>query len=459
MNTELKTNNNSNESIARKLVFTGLLAVEKGLFAEQAINDALQKTTVSREDRALITELIYGVTRNRIYLDHVISQFLNKPSRKISSALRMILRMGVYQLLYLDRIPVRAVINESTLQARRLLSQAMAGLVNGLLRKVSANISALTNEPLDEVGELCNYYSHPKWLVQRWFEEYGASKTRSILKFNNSRPCLVIRINTGKIPYETFVMRLHEQNIELGNKHPEFNSVEIRSLGKPVSSIKGFKEGYFLVQDIASQIIPGLLKIQGRHRILDACAAPGNKSFHIASALNPSGELIVCDINELRLNETQKNLKRLGIVNFRALCGDCSDEAFRKSLGWFDRILVDAPCSSLGVLRHNPEVKYTINQQGLRNYSNKQIAILQSISNLIKPTGIIVYSVCSSSREETLDVAECFISDNPQFTIDPITNDIFGPAVRIDKNGFLSTFPPSCDLPTDGFFAARFRRI
>ncbi len=458
MNTNYKRSCNSIESPARQLALSALLAVEKGTFAEQAINDGLEKTLVSVKDRALFTELVYGVTRNRIYLDHVVDRFLKKPSKKMSPILRLILRLGSYQIIYLDRIPPRAVVNESTIQAQRLLSGIMAGLVNGVLRKISENREDLKKEPANEANELGKFYSHPEWLVLRWLNEYGPLETTNILRFNNSRPSLVIRVNTNKIPFENFLQNLDRQNIKHGKIYPDFDSIEIRNLGQPVSSIDGYSSGHFLVQDIASQIIPGLLKIGSDHRVLDSCAAPGNKTFHIGSALGAKGKLTVCDLSRHRLNETQHNLLRLGVTNFESVCGDCSDEHFVSGMGLFDRILVDAPCSSLGVLRHNPEAKFCLNPQTLEEHSRKQLKILQTVSKLMAPTGLIVYSVCSTAREETWNVVEKFVLNNPDFEVDPIVSGNFPSEVRIDDNGMLWTFPPSHDIPLDGFFAARFRR-
>jgi 16S rRNA (cytosine967-C5)-methyltransferase len=435
------------------------MAVEKGSFAEQAINDALSRPGIPRDDRALMTELVYGVTRNRTYLDSVITRFLNNPSKKISAALRAILRMGIYQLLFLDRIPARAVVHESTLQTHRILGQTMVGLVNGLLRKVSLNTEILIKEPGNDESELSEYYSHPKWLVQTWLDEFGERGTADILKFNNSRPTLTLRVNTNKISFDGFVPRLRSQNIRLGREFPHYNSVEILGLSQPVSSIDGFSEGLFLIQDLASQIIPGLLKNQRDHRILDACVAPGNKAFLVGSTLNQQGEIIGCDISPTRLGEARKNLDRLGMTNIQLLCADCSDQSFADSLGTFDRILVDAPCSSLGVLRHNPEVKYGLTREHLSQHSQKQLQILRAVSRIVRPGGMIVYSVCSTSREETLDVVRSFLSGSTSFAVDPINQDSVDPHVRVDKDGFLETFPPSSDFPMDGFFAARFRRI
>lgn len=458
MNTSHNRSPDSYESPARKLALTALLAVEKGMFAEQAVNEGLEKTSVSIRDRSLFTELVYGVTRNRIYLDHVVDRFLNKPSKKMSPVLRLILRLGSYQIIYLDRIPPRAVVNESTIQAQRLLSRIVAGLVNGVLRKISENREDLKKEPINEANELGKYYSHPEWLVQRWLDECGPLETRNILQFNNSRPSLVIRVNTNKIPFEAFLQTLDKHNIQHGKIYPDFDSIEIRNLGQPVSSIEGYSNGHFLVQDIASQIIPGLLKIEADHRVLDSCAAPGNKTFHIGSALGPEGKLTVCDISRHRLSETRQNLLRLGITNFESVCGDCSDEHFVSGLGLFDRILVDAPCSSLGVLRHNPEAKFGLNPQTLEEQSRKQLKILHTVSKLLATTGLIVYSVCSISREETRHVVEKFIRNNPHLEVDPIARANFPSEVNIDNDGMLWTFPPSHDIPLDGFFAARFRR-
>ncbi len=459
MNSSTSRNPNQHESVARKIAFSSLMAVEKGAFAENAIDRELSRSNVTAKDRALITELVYGVTRNKSHLDHILHQFLNNPEKKISPTLRLILRIGIYQLLYLDRIPLRAAVNESNLQARRMLNASMAGLVNGLLRKVSQSRETLLEEPGDNLNDLSNYFSHPKWLVKRWVDEYGVEGAKNILRFNNSRSRLLFRVNTARISLHDFLSLLERQNIGWTKDYPDWDSVELAGFGQPVSSIDGFRQGLFLVQDFASQLIPGLLKIDTCQRILDSCAAPGNKTFHLASRIASRGEIIACDISPQRLLQTRQNLDRLGAQNVRAICGDCSDESFNRTLGSFDRILLDAPCSNLGVLRHNPEVKYSINQLDLREHSAKQYRLLQAVSNLLRADGIILYSVCSHSTEETLDVANSFISNNPDFIIDPIESLSINSPVHVDQKGFLWTFPPSPDFPMDGFFAARFRKV
>ncbi len=455
----MKKGKRVSESIARQMAIRCLMAVEKGSFAEQTLIDLLDHINISTLDRSLLTELVYGVTRNKIRLDNVIDQFLNQPSKKISLLLRSILRIGTYQILYLDRMPIRAAVNEATLQAKRLIGEGVSGLVNAVLRKISDNKNSLNNDPAEDVDELSNYYSHPKWLVSRWVHQYGMLTTKKILLHNNSRASLVLRTNTNKISFVKFVESLKSQDISLSREIPEFDSVEISNLGQSVSSIRGFEEGHFLVQDIASQVVPKLLRIQTRDLVLDACAAPGNKAFHLASALNSSLKLTVCDITERRLSETRKNLNRLGVTNFVSICGDSSDEFFARSLGMFDKILVDAPCSSLGVFRHNPEAKLNLNEKKLLEHSSKQRHLLKSLSTIVKPKGTLVYSVCSTSKEETLDVVRSFISENSGFLIDPIEEKGFKSFARVDDNGFLWTFPPSSDFPVDGFFAARFCRI
>ncbi|MDD3472703.1 MAG: transcription antitermination factor NusB, partial [Syntrophaceae bacterium] len=264
----MKKGKRVSESIARQMAIRCLMAVEKGSFAEQTLIDLLDHINISTLDRSLLTELVYGVTRNKIRLDNVIDQFLNQPSKKISLLLRSILRIGTYQILYLDRMPIRAAVNEATLQAKRLIGEGVSGLVNAVLRKISDNKNSLNNDPAEDVDELSNYYSHPKWLVSRWVHQYGMLTTKKILLHNNSRASLVLRTNTNKISFVKFVESLKSQDISLSREIPEFDSVEISNLGQSVSSIRGFEEGHFLVQDIASQVVPKLLRIQTRDLVL-----------------------------------------------------------------------------------------------------------------------------------------------------------------------------------------------
>ncbi|MFH1115772.1 MAG: 16S rRNA (cytosine(967)-C(5))-methyltransferase RsmB [Pseudomonadota bacterium] len=444
-------------SPAREAALDVLGSVGSGKFAETGLSESLQARSLSPEDRGLATELTYGVLRWRSRLDAIIDQCLTKPGRKLDPTAREILRIALYQLIMLDRIPRRAAVHQAVIQARNRLNDRAAGFVNALLRTALRNLGTLDRDPSDDCSSLAAYYSYPAWLVKSRLEKYGVETTRSILMVGNSRSQLILRTNSLKTTPNRLLDLLSGEGFPVVPTVPEPDALWVQSTGCAVADLPGFDRGLFAVQDRASQMIAPLLKPQPGERILDACAAPGGKTAHLAALTMNGVRITAMDRSAQRLEDTRRNLDRLGVACAELIRGDAADESSMRNLGKFHKILLDAPCSNLGVLRHNPEVKYRSTPQHLGKLGDIQLGMLKTVSSALPARGSIVYSVCTTTEEETTEVVKRFLEECPEFSIDPILPEEVQVA-GIVSSGFMTTLPSPEDLPLDGFFAARLKK-
>ncbi len=445
-------------SPSRDAALDVLGSVGPGKFAEAELSACLQARALSPEDRGLATELTYGVLRWRTRLDEIIDQCLTRPEKRLNPTIREILRMALYQLIMLDRVPRRAAVHQAVIQARNRLNDAAAGFVNGVLRTASRNLDTMDHDASDEYASLAAYYSYPAWLVKRWLKKYGVETTRRILMFGNSRSELIVRTNSLKTEPSRLLDLLSAESFSVVPTEPKPDALWVKATRRAVTDLPGFDIGLFAVQDRASQMVAPLLKPQPGEKILDACAAPGGKTAHIAALTMNGAQITAVDERVQRLDDTRRNLDRLGVTCARLVHADATDASSIRELGKFQKILLDAPCSNLGVLRHNPEVKYRSTPQNLGKLAGIQLRMLKAVSSALRAQGTIVYSVCTTTEEETTEVVKRFLRECPQFSIDPIRpEEVRMPGVARSP-GFMITFPPPEDLPLDGFFAARLKK-
>jgi 16S rRNA (cytosine967-C5)-methyltransferase len=445
-------------SKAREAALNVLNAVRRGQFAEHALSRILDIDALGREDRALTTEIVYGVLRWRSRLDSVIDHRLDKPTKKLHLHVREVLRIALYQIIFLDRIPHRAVVDQAVTQIKSRFGLHTAAFVNGLLRSVLRVQEVVDPTPGRDPRSLAIYYSHPMWLVKRWLKDFGHDTAVKILMSNNSRSPLVLRVNRLKISPDKLYALLDDHGIPAGPAFPVPDAIKISHIRSQVSLIPGYAEGLFAVQEGASQMIAPLLASRHGERILDACAAPGGKTAHLAALARNDVEITATDIDAVRLEETKKNLHRLGVTCAQLRLGDVRNPKFVGSLGTFDKILLDAPCSNLGVLRHNPEVRYRIQETDLPEFARTQLKILKSVSGALRVGGKLIYSVCTTTAEETTGVLKLFLESSPEYSTDPIQAHEVLLSECVDREGFLKTFPSPEENPLDGFFAARITR-
>lgn len=399
---------------ARHLALESLWRIEiKGEFAKKALDEALDNP-LSSLDKGLIMEIVYGVLRHRRRLDWIIEGQADRDIEEIDPWVRNNLRMGTYQILFLERIPQWAAVDESVELAKFYGHTGAAGFVNGVLRNIIRNRDTIRYPSIDEnpILHISILYSHPEWLVKRWVERFGIDETISLCKANNEIPPLTIRVNTLRIKREDLLSLLREE-VE-GAEPTSLSPYGIKIKGfTSIPELRSYRKGLFQVQDEGAQLIAPLLDPKKGERILDACAGPGGKATHMAEIMGDDGEIIALDTDEKRLDLLRENVRRLGINIIKLQKADSTKDL--SYLGTFDRILVDAPCSGLGVLRRHPEGKWRKKEWIVREFQKIQLSILKNVSSLLRPEGRLVYSACSIEPEEGEEVIERFLKENIDF--------------------------------------------
>jgi len=448
-------------SPARKIAYEGLRRVEaEGAYASDLLNAELG-ARVKAEDAGLATELVMGVLRWRRLLDFLLERQLKKPVAKLDLPVALALRIGLYQLRFLERIPPRAAVNESVELVKSARKTSAATLVNAVLRRAAneARIPAekfvLQDAPLAE--RLGTLHSHPTWLVERWLARSGEQQTIAQLEANNHTPRLTCALHDLTRREEIFAALLRaDLHIEPGKI---LQSAFAVSGGSPTRT-DSFRSGAISIQDEASQIVPLLLDVQTKDRVLDLCAAPGGKTPPLVRAAGPSGLVVAADRHTHRLRAMREQFKRLALTQVRLVELDAASPLPFGAL--FNRILVDAPCSGTGTLARHPEIRWRLQPEQLAEFRTLQTALLKSALERLAPGGRLVYSTCSMEPEENEQVVEEVLRNisgfqrNATADIEPGLQDKLVPgsesANLFDRGGFFRTTPGP--LETDGFFAA-----
>ena len=427
-----------------------LEALEKcrrdGAWSAAVIDAAIKKAALDQREAALASRIVLGVLQNQTLCDFYISRLCTV--KKIEPKVRDILRMGIYQILFLDRIPARAAVNETVALCRSAGYARAAGLVNAVLRRVSDsrdNLPAIPNEGTAE--HLSVKYSHPLWLAERLTDEKGYAFTEDFFAADNQPPKLDIQVNTLKISVEDYSRLLTEN----GAAHTvcAFPSGCIELEGGSVTALPGFEEGLFYVQDAAARTAAEISGVCSGDRVLDVCAAPGGKSFAAAIKMENTGSILSCDIHEKKLRLILEGAGRLGIEIIETLCNDARSlrEEF---VGAFDTVIADVPCSGIGVIRKKPEIRFK-KEAELSALPQIQLDILKTASRYVKRNGTLLYSTCTVLRSENEAVVESFLEENRGFKLCPYE------AGAVKAENGMHTFWPNTD-GTDGFFAAKLIR-
>ena len=410
-------------------------------------------------DRAFLTELTYGVTRWRERLDWTIRHFSKIPFQKIELEILNILRLGLYQILFLSRTPIPAAVNESVELAKRVRGSGGAAFVNAvlhsILRQKTGKEALFPDIAEDPVLHVSTHHSHPLWAVSRWVKEVGLEGTIRICQFNNQIPPLTFRTNTLKIERKNLIDRLREKGLEPFPASYSGEGVGLRN-PPPTSELPFLCEGFYAIQDEASQLVTLVLDPGPGDRILDACSAPGGKTTHIAQRMENTGKIYAMDLSREKLNRVEEGCRRLGIKIVRTIQGDATRPLSVLKGMEFDRVLSDVPCSGFGTLRRNPDLKWKRRQEDIERLSNLQLSILSNLSNFVRKGGILVYSTCTVFREENEDVIEMFLSEHHEFRLGPIEKVLPEKCCSLMTDGYFKTFPPRDEM--DGFFVARLRK-
>lgn len=415
---------------------------------------------LAERDRALIGQLVQGVVRWRVRLDWSLRQAADVPLKKISFPVLNLLRLALYQILFLDRIPESAAVNEAVKQAKKSQPAYVVSFVNAVLR----NICRRRNEiPFPDRGQspvefLSVFYSYPEWLVRKWIREWGIEVAEALLGAQNRIPGLTVRSNALRIHRDDLIHRMEAQSGVVGTPtrySPQ--GVRLADFRGRVDQNKAFREGLFQVQDEAAQLTSLLLGPGAGERILDLCAGHGGKTTHLAELMGDEGKVIALDRNRTRLVSLAANAVRLGIRSAEGVVADASRDLFSLFQARFDRIVVDAPCSGLGVISRHPDGKWNKKEEDIPRLARLQKAILKNGCSLLRRGGTLLYVTCTLSREENEEVVEACLAENKNMVLLDLRDRApLWARDLIDDRGFLRTFPHVHHM--DGFFGALLRK-
>ena len=420
--------------------------IDKGAYANIALDRQHRKYPLTGPERGFAVELTRGTIKAWGTLDWMLQFYLSRPLKDIPAPICNILRMGFFQLFFMEKIPPSAACNEAVELAKKYGHAGTAGLVNGVLRTALRSPEKIQwpNEDQDPASYLARKYYHPVWLVKEWISELGIEECRELLEFNNLPPVLALRTNTLKTSREQIMSKLTDEGFQL--EISPWTPEGIRALlAPPLGSSYVLRSGEVIIQDEGAMIIPHLLEPQAGERVLDACSAPGGKTTHIAQLMENKGEIIALDIHDHKLLLIQDNARKLGIDIIKPLLGDAAN--LPAEMGKFDRILADVPCSGLGTIQRRADTRWRKSLHTIKDLPKLQMDILNSCAIKLKPGGRLVYSTCTLTRSENEDIIESFLENHPEFSLIPA--DTIYP---LANGEFLKLWPHRSK--TDGFFAA-----
>lgn len=398
---------------ARQAAFAALMAhEEKGTDLPAAIAAARTALTDPR-DQGLLMELVTGTVRMRKAIDHQLSQRSSRALTALDLPVRTALQLGAFQLLYMDRLPPSAVVNDAVALTRRAGKTSAGGMVNAVLRALSRDRRRLSWPDAPIASALATRHSHPEWLVERWLDRYGVDGTTAWLTFNNRPPRLCLAVNRLKATREALAARLEAEGVATEPTATAPHGLHV--ISGPALATAAFRDGWFVAQDEASQLIAELGALPPNGRVLDLCASPGGKTMTLA-ARAAGGVLVACDVRPRRVRLLRQTLGRLQIAAGIAQVAGSGDLPFAP--GAFDYVLVDAPCSGLGTVRRDPDIRWSRTPADLVRFSAAQLVLLERAARLVSPGGTLVYATCSSEPEENEMVVAAFLARHPGFTAD-----------------------------------------
>jgi len=441
---------------ARELALQILIRVEtQGSYANLLLDRALEAQPLTTADRRFATELVYGVLRHRSALDWIIGGHSSRAPETLPPALRNILRLGAYQLVYLERIPASAACNEAVELAKRHGHAGIAKFTNGVLRSL-ARAKAEIRWPEDPVQRIAIEHSHPQWMVERWIARYGRDQAAALCAANNSIPPLSVRTNTLRITRDGLREHLAAAGVTAEASLVAPDGLRLGGY-PPVRELAAFREGLLQVQDEASMLVAEIMRPAPGSTVIDTCSAPGGKTTHLAQKMDNRGKIYALDRHAGKLRLVEDSCRRLGIgiVETRE-CDARNLDCFPDSAA--DAVLVDAPCSGLGVLRRKPDAKWRKTAPQLTIIRQLQLELLTAAAGKVRPGGTLVYSTCTTEPEENETVVADFLAANAGFAATDI-GPLLPPALRAEATaarGYLRLLPHRHG--TDGFFIARFTR-
>ena len=438
---------------AREIALKVLYRIDKeGAYSNIALDEELKKNrnNLNEKDIGLISEIVYGTTTWKLTLDEIIKKYSNIKLKKISTWILNILRIGIYQIIFLDKIPKSAAVNESVNLAKRYGHKSSSNFVNAILRKVEKKDFDEFFEIEDDIERISKTTSMPTWIIEELLKENSIDKVSEICQNSNKRPKVCIRVNKLNTTKEEVKKKLEGKGINA--RYGLINDFLILNKTKNIENMEEFKKGDFTIQDEAAGLIPLILNPKEGEKILDACSSPGGKTTYMAEIMNNKGNIEAWDIHEHRVKLVQETSKRLGINIINAKVNDATiyKEEYKE---YFDKILLDVPCLGMGVLKRKPDIKWQRKKQDIEEITKIQMKILETCSKYLKSGGELVYSTCSIFDEENRQIIEKFIEKNKEFEIvkiKEIEQEFFNKYIINSK--YISVYQ---NEKTDGFFICK----
>ena len=425
-------------------------------YTDVVLRQMLRHSTLERRDRAFVTDCVYGVMRWQAKIDWLLGHVCRRPLETLTPWIRNALRLGVYQCLWMERVPERAAVHETVALARRFGHQGTARFVNGVLRTLLREHTTyrLPDATTCPATHLAVAYSHPAWLVERWLQRYGWERTQALCAANNRPAGITLRANTLRITPDALARRLQHEGLQHITPAPVApDGLIVQGIDR-LETLPSYAEGLFQVQDQGAMLVAPLCQARPGQRWLDVCAAPGGKTTHLAQLMRDTGHILALDLQPGRLRLLRHNIKRLRLASVTALVADatCAPPIH----GLCDGILIDAPCSGFGVLRRHPDIKWRKTAADLMALQAVQLQLLHIQQAWLAPHGVLVYSVCSNEPEETHQVVHRFLADHPDMRLDAITHALASPSPGSAASpGTLDVTPEQWG--TEGVFVARLR--
>ncbi|AEB76178.1 16S rRNA (cytosine(967)-C(5))-methyltransferase RsmB [Clostridium botulinum] len=438
---------------ARKICVDILeMVFNKNAYSNIVLRQSLNNQKINDKDKGLITEIVYGTIKYKYTIDTILNAYLKKGTKSVDSYILNILRTTIYQIKYLDKIPNFAAVNEAVNIAKKHKSIGESKLVNGVLRNYLRNLDKVYYNKNSIIERLSFEYSCEKWLVKMFINQYNEEIAEKILKGLNERPAVTVRVNNLKTDYDEAFNKLeeYEYSIEEGYVCPE---AIVINKGKSIESNPLFEDGKITVQDESAMLVAPTMNVEQGDLVLDLCSAPGGKTTHISEIMNNTGKVKAFDIHENKLNLVKDNAKRLGINNIE--CSKLDASKFNEELKEIaDAVLIDVPCSGLGIIRKKPEIKYTKNMESVKDIVKIQKEIMKNAARYVKVGGTLLYSTCTINKKENEQNIDWFIKNFPQYTVEPI---FYGKMDNIiyNENGTVTILP---NKYMDGFFIAKLKR-
>nr|WP_309242109.1 16S rRNA (cytosine(967)-C(5))-methyltransferase RsmB [Paenibacillus sp. S150] len=432
---------------------------QQGAYSNLLLSSSLQKSALSREDAGLVTELVYGSISRMITLDYVLGGFVSKGLARLAPWVRSLLRLSLYQLMYLDRVPSHAAVNEAVNIAKKRGHQGISGMVNGVLRSVlRAGELPVLPESLGREERISVLHSHPLWMVRRWAAEYGVEAAEAICAANNEPPASSVRVNAAMISRDALLAQMLEAGLEASASLVSPYGIVVKGGGN-LALTSWYREGCLSVQDESSMLVAEAVAPEPGMRVLDCCAAPGGKSAHMGELMKDEGWIYANDLHAHKAQLVADQAQRLGLGCIATGSHDALRLARVLEPESFDRILLDAPCSGLGVIRRKPDLKWRKQPEDVASVAALQAELLQSVSGLLKPGGVLVYSTCTTEQAENSRIIAEFLKNNPGFASvsfsSPVWKRLEGTALAEGEG--IQLLPQH--FGSDGFYIARLQRL